>query len=340
MGDKTDNNIFYKPDYNASGTGEKAAFDAGLDMADKMILQSAAPGVLVNGKLSVSFSSGTLYVGIKTADGGTPSPTNPVFCRVGARVVTITAALEMTKTASASLGAGNSWLHLAQPAMSGYETDLFAYIGYDEIDEEPTLFVSRSGWHDRHAFNYETSGHGALTSQTSLRSYTGEEIAVCGRFNAILTTPNVWSSPATQIIIQKPITNTRMLAWNHMMFAPYGGTLDHTWTFSLYQMEGKFFNYYVFGFFAYSAAPNTLANFFEFTLPLSSQYPTAYIWQAMGRYKDYEAGPDHGVVVGICEYTNTLRICKHTYASYSLGTIFLSFHFRHYIPGTIIHFDL
>jgi len=339
MGDTTENKIFYKPDHNTSGTGEKASFDAGLTLADKMILQSAAPGVLVNGKLAVSFNSGTLYVGIKTADEGTPSPTNPVFCRVGARVVTITSALEMNK-ASSGLGAGSSWLHLAQPATSGYETDLFAYIGYDETNQEPMLLVSRSGWHDRHAFNSETSGRGALTSQASLATFTGEDIAVCGRFNTVLTTPNNWSSPASPLVVQKPITQTRMLNWNPMFVVPYGGSLSPgTYNLAIYQMEGKFFNSYVFGYFNYSAAPTTLADYLELTLPHSSQSPNFSIWQALGRYRDYGTGA-YGIVIGMCSDTNTWRIHKSDLASFSLGTIYLSFYVRHFIPGTIFKFDI
>lgn len=37
MGQKTDNGIFYKPDYGASGSVEKGKFDEGLDAADGLI---------------------------------------------------------------------------------------------------------------------------------------------------------------------------------------------------------------------------------------------------------------------------------------------------------------
>ena len=354
-GTYTHGQIFYKPEQGASGATEKDTFDAALDNTAKIIAGAMPRGQLVNGAISVTILTGsdTLKVEIQTASGATPSATNPVWCRVGSRVVTITSALMMTKASGVLSGyATTSWLHLAYPCMSGYEVDLFTYIGWSDAESVPYIAVSREGWHTKFSFQGEASGHGAMTNlstgPSTQLSTTMDEIAVCGRFAVTLTTPNTWSSPASgSFILQDPIQETRMLLYNPCwgltydaagLYA-YGGTLtDVSATESFkchYRYAGPDLHVHIYSQLHY-VAPSTKHNVLVFHTPISPQDFSVWGPQPFGASTFFTATTPTGFQRALITYpmaTSVFAIRQADRASYSPGTMILGGRFIQYIPG-------
>lgn len=346
MGEYTQYNVFYKPSLGASGTAQKELFDAGLERADRLT-RGAPPGLLINGAISVTVSAGDLTVAIKTSAGADPTASDPVWCNVGARTVTITSALSMTREAgalSAPPRVAWSWLNLSRPPVSGCEVDLFVYLGWNASQATPMLLVSREGWHRKCVFSSETSGHGAMcnlaTGDDPAQGYPDtsfDDIAVCGRFNAINTTPNVWSSPSSLVIAQTPIESTRMLSWNFLLTPvddsgnPTGGScspLVH-WH-SHYQLEGPWLNILFHHATTYSAS-STVAKALLFEVPTSSQEPTVWNEISVGIIQD---GGVYYPMFGRYLLTNSIRLRRANRTTLTDGTIFVSGQYRSYIPGT------
>ena len=74
-------------DHSTAGDHELTAFDN----------VNAPRGFLLNGKIVPSVASDDLTVAIKGLDGEDPSATNPVYCRIGDTIRSITAAFSVTK---------------------------------------------------------------------------------------------------------------------------------------------------------------------------------------------------------------------------------------------------
>lgn len=164
---------------------------------------------LINGRISTSISSNDLVVAIKGVDGNDASATNPVYIRIGNSIRTLTAALSIT------LADGTNYFHSGDAELGTLEIDYFVYLGWNAGNSAIRLGFSR--------FPYGKLG-GDLSATNTAETYLArsgtidatDEIEVVGRFNAILSlsgTSHVWTIPATSIILNYPIFQTRNLAW-------------------------------------------------------------------------------------------------------------------------------
>lgn len=194
------------------------------------LLQGQSEGVLINGKLSVSVASNNLTVAIKTLAGNDPSASDPVYVRIVDTVHVLTAALSVTKNA------GTNWCALGDAKIATNEVDLFAYIGYNATDGV-VLGFSRIC----HALKYgdfsTTSTNDRYAAISTISNATStDKYRVIGRFNAVLsaTASFNWSIPATQIVISRPIFETRRLTYTNV----YTGWASVTGTV-YYQIVGS-----------------------------------------------------------------------------------------------------
>lgn len=190
----------------------------------------APEGFLINGKLSVSVTSSNLTVAIKGLDGNDPSSSNKVYVRIGNTVHTLTAALSVTKNA------GTNWMALGDAKIATNEVDLFVYLGYNATDGVVIGFSRIC-----HAIKYSdfsatstNDRYAAISTITNAAST--DEYTVIGRFNAILSASASfnWSIPATAVVINRPIYETRRLTYTNA----YTGWVSVTGTV-YYQIVGS-----------------------------------------------------------------------------------------------------
>lgn len=197
---------------------------------------NAPEGFLINGKIVPSVASNNLTVAIKGMDGNDPSATNPVYVRIGSVVRSITSALAVISNA------GSSWCNLGSAELATKETDLFVYLGWDSLASTVGMGISRipygTTWAD---FNLTASnekaclvgGVGGWVNTTS----TDQHVNI-GRFAATLSAGAgyTWTVPTftASNLIQRPIYETRWLAWNctfgatgSMTFGSITGTTDY-----------------------------------------------------------------------------------------------------------------
>lgn len=175
-------------------------------------------GFMINGKIVRSVASNNLTVAIKTLAGADPSTTDPVYVRIGDTVRSITAALSIT------INAGTNWWGMGASYFVSTDQDFFAYLIWNTTDSAVTIAVAREPdmriYSDRNA---TSTNHGYLVSSGSAPAST-DEMEVVGRFNATLgaSASYNWSLPATAIVINRPIFETRTFSFTNSGTA--GGT--------------------------------------------------------------------------------------------------------------------
>jgi hypothetical protein len=174
---------------------------------DGILKVNTPQGHMLNGKIVTSVSGGALTVAIKTLAGNDPSASDPVYVRIGNTVRAINSALSVTGSS------GTNWLNLSSSELQNQEVDLFVYLRWNSLDNNINVFFSRIPY-----ARVNTDFISSATSEkgyVSLGSYTAsDECEVVGRFNAILSNTAQWSIPATSVIINRPIFNTRSLTFS------------------------------------------------------------------------------------------------------------------------------
>jgi hypothetical protein len=194
---------------------------------DGALLVNAPQGFLINGKISVTYAAG-ITVAIKTLAGTDPSATDPVYCRIGDTVRTISAALSETAAD------GTNWFNAGSTELATKEVDYFVYLtwasntsiglGFARIVGSEYSQFSASGVNEKCFFTH------AIMASTD---YT----ECIGRFAATLSAGAgyTWSVPTYTAInlIQRPIYETR---WLDILptIAVSGGTVP-TYTSSVYK---------------------------------------------------------------------------------------------------------
>lgn len=173
-------------------------------------------GYMTNGKIVTSVASGALTVAIKTLAGNNPSANDPVYVRIGNTVRTITSALSISSTT------GTNWLNLGSYELLNQEVDLFVYLRWNTVDNAVNVLFSRIPYAIKSGdFVVSSTDEKGLVSSGT---FTGtDEVEVVGRFNAILSNTAQWSIPATPVIINRPIYETRQLSFTSQAFASGGG---------------------------------------------------------------------------------------------------------------------
>lgn len=164
-----------------------------------------------------------LTVALKTLAWTDPSTTDPVYCRIDWVVRTITSA------SSDTFPAWTNWRNAWSPELATKEIDYFCYIWIDNLNNI-RFWVSRvPNWNNQNDF----SASGTYANEKYLMDYwTSFKVTNIWRFNAILSgswSGHQWSIPATSIIINRPIYETRWLD-----YAPSVIAWSSTWITTLW----------------------------------------------------------------------------------------------------------
>ena len=179
---------------------------------------NAPRGFLINGKIVPSVASNNLTVAIKGMDGNDPSATNPVYCRIGDTIRSITSALSVTKNA------GTNWFGSGSTGSATYERDYFVYLGYNATDGVVIGFCPLPHANIYSDFSTTTTYPKYCAISTITNAAAGDNYEIVGRFAATLsaTAGFNWSVPTftNSNLVQRPIRKTR-----HLFYLP---TL--TWT--------------------------------------------------------------------------------------------------------------
>jgi hypothetical protein len=141
----------------------------------------APQGFLINGKIVPSVASNNLTVAIKGIDGNDPSATNPVYCRIGDTVRSITAALSVTKNAA------TNWFNAGASETATKEIDYFVYLGYNATDGVVVGFAripNSSGYGE---FSATSTNERYCAISTITNAAAGDYYEVIGRFAATLS---------------------------------------------------------------------------------------------------------------------------------------------------------
>ncbi|MDD4027022.1 MAG: hypothetical protein PHO75_02420 [Candidatus Shapirobacteria bacterium] len=179
------------------------------------ILKNSPQGFLINGKIVPSVSSNNLTVEIKGLDGNDPSATNPVYCRIGDNIRSITSALSVTKNA------GTNWFNSGSAELATFEVDYFVYLGYNTTDGV-TIGFSRIPWGKEYDdFNATSTNEKYCAISTITHAASGDDYELIGRFAAILSAGAgyTWTVPtfSNKNLIQRPIYETRLLTFNSVL---------------------------------------------------------------------------------------------------------------------------
>jgi len=172
---------------------------------------NAPEGFLINGKIVPSVATSDLTVAIKGMDGNDPSATNPVYCRIGNTVRSITAALSVTKADA------TNWCNAGSAELATKEIDYFVYLGYNATDGVVVGF-SRIPYATLYSdFSITTTNEKYAGISTITNAAAGDNYVNIGRFAATLSAGAgyTWTVPTftSANLIQRPIYTTRWLAW-------------------------------------------------------------------------------------------------------------------------------
>lgn len=172
---------------------------------------NAPEGFLINGKIVPSVASNNLTVAIKGMDGNDPSASNPVYCRIGDTVRSITSALAVTKNA------GTNWCNAGGTELATKEIDYFVYLGYNATDGVVVGF-SRIPYATLYSdFSATSTNEKYAGISTITNAVAGDNYENVGRFAATLSAGAgyTWSVPTftTANLVQKTITETRWSSW-------------------------------------------------------------------------------------------------------------------------------
>lgn len=173
------------------------------------ITQIPVQGGMINGKITTSVASNNLTVAIKTLAGADPSSSDPVYVRIGNTVRSITSALSVTKNA------GTNWAAAGSSELATNEIDWFVYLGYNATDGVVIGFSRIPCARTYGDFNTTSTNEMYAAISTITNAASTDEYENIGRFNAVLSAGAgyTWSIPATSIVINRPIFETRWLTW-------------------------------------------------------------------------------------------------------------------------------
>lgn len=192
-----------------------------LTSGKRSFILNCPQGFLINGKIVPSVSSGNLTVALKTLAGTDPSATDPVYCRIGDTVRTISSALSHT------MNSGTNYNNAGSSELATKEIDWFTFLGWSTVDSAVHIGISR----------WSTDGTVPTAGSTSSKGCNvngsmnaGDTVEVVCRFAATLSSGAgyTWSVPTfTPInLIQKPIYETRWLSistvWSGFSVNPTG----------------------------------------------------------------------------------------------------------------------
>lgn len=167
-------------------------------------------GHMLNGKIVTSASAGVLTVEIKTLAGANPSTSDPVYIRIGNTIRTI------NSTFSYSTSGLSNYLNMGSTELGNEEVDLFVYLVWNSVANAVHMFASRIPYAKKVSdFVISTSDEKGVLLLGNPSWNGNDEVEVIGRFN-VQQNPSGFalSIPATSVIINRPIFETRRLVYN------------------------------------------------------------------------------------------------------------------------------
>lgn len=167
----------------------------------------------INGKISRTVASNNLTVAIVDYDGNNFSSLNPLVYKIGDTPRTITGALSVTVNAGAASGTGT--FNAGNTKFAAKEIDYFVYLGWRASDSSVFILVSRIPYATTYADFSSTASNEKYGAYSGTAPASTDAVVNIGRFNATNsgTGSYNWSVPATSIVINHPIFETRPLAY-------------------------------------------------------------------------------------------------------------------------------
>jgi hypothetical protein len=206
-------------------------------------MQNVPQGFLLNGKIVPTVASNNLTVAIKGLDGNNPSPTNPVYCRIGDTVRSITAALSVTKNA------GTNWFNAGGSELATKEIDYFVYLGYNATDGVVIGFARIPYANSYDDFSATTTDEKYCAISTISNAAATDYYEVIGRFAATLSAGAgyTWTVPTytAKNMIQRPIYETRLLSYVPVFSAAASTVPVFSSTSGVYKIKNRTQNVYV-----------------------------------------------------------------------------------------------
>jgi hypothetical protein len=199
---------------------------------------SLATGQVINGKIVVTVASNNITLALKGADGNDPSASNPVYCKIGGVIRSVTAALSVPKNA------GTNWCNAGSAELATKEIDYFAYLGYNATDGV-VLGFSRIPYANQYSdFSTTTTNEKYCAISTISNAASTDYYNVIGRFAATLSAGAgyTWSVPTFTAInlIQRPIWETRWLSYQPVYSATGSMTYGSVTTdIARYRLSGR-----------------------------------------------------------------------------------------------------
>lgn len=274
--------------------------------------QYAPQGFLINGKIVPSVASNNLTVAIKGMDGNDPSSSNPVYCRIGDTVRTITSALSVTKNA------GTNWFDAGSAELATKEIDYFVYLGYNATDGVVIGFARIPGATRYDDFSTTTTNKKYCAISTITNAAAADYYENIGRFAATLSAGAgyTWTVPTftAKNLIQRPIYETRWLSWTpaYGSDGSMGFSVDNLYS-SIYKIE--YSTLYLHIWFAGTTSGSAASGLY-FTSPfnrlLTSNYQTVFISKVSDTTNQF----------GYCQFNNTannLYTYKTSDAAWGIG---------------------
>jgi hypothetical protein len=162
-------------------------------------------------KITPTVASNNLTLTITHMDGTTPSVSKPLNFIINSTVRACTAALAVTKNAA------TNWANLGSAELATKEADLFAYVVWNTNLGAVDVLWSRVPYANVYSeFSATTTNekYGAINATAPAST---DNVVNIGRFAATLSAGAgyTWTVPTftTTNLIQRPISNTRLLSW-------------------------------------------------------------------------------------------------------------------------------
>jgi len=170
-------------------------------------------GILVNGKIEVSVTSGNLTVALKTLADADPSAGDPVQIQIKGVIHTITSALSLVRNA------GTNYLNFGGAEFATMEVDLFAYLWYVEaVDEIRLVAGKRPHFNSINDVSITQTNEDAILANSTADYTATDPLVNIGRFAAALSegAGYTWTVPTftEDNLRQEKTLETRLLLWN------------------------------------------------------------------------------------------------------------------------------
>jgi hypothetical protein len=188
-----------------------------LSQNDLEYLAAPGNGVVHNGKIVVTIVSNDLVVSLKTLAGNDPSASEPVYVTINGVLRTCTAALSVTAAD------GTNWANLGASEFATIEQDLFVYLIWntgpatDIVDIAWSRVPYGSVYSEFSATNtnekYLKYGNGTAPNATDDLVNIGRIAATLSAGAGYTWTSSSASAPTSINTVQRPVYETRMLAW-------------------------------------------------------------------------------------------------------------------------------